>query len=319
MATGLCEKRQPRRQSKEHENLVRFALSGLSCMCAATVTNPIDVIKTRMQLDNELGSQHESRNIFHNRYYRGLVRGAARIAHEEGIRGLYKGITPSLMREASYSTLRLGLYEPLKEWFGATDPAHSPLWKKVCSGAIAGAIGSAIACPTDVVKIRLMALPSGNKWEYRHTFHAFQAIVANEGIRGLWTGVNATVKRSALVSATAVSSYDHAKHKILNAGLLQEGPVLHIMASSIAGFVTNCVSSPMDMVRTRYMNQKKDCNKKPLLYRGTIDCIAKTVHKEGLFGLYKGFIPNWTRTGTHTVVTFFVFEQLRAFVGLKPM
>ena len=36
MATGLCEKRQPRRQSKEHENLVRFALSGLSCMCAAT-------------------------------------------------------------------------------------------------------------------------------------------------------------------------------------------------------------------------------------------------------------------------------------------
>ncbi|XP_058965046.1 mitochondrial substrate carrier family protein ucpB-like [Pocillopora verrucosa] len=319
MATGLCEKRQPRRQSKEHENLVRFALSGLSCMCAATVTNPIDVIKTRMQLDNELGSQHESRNIFHNRYYRGLVRGAARIAHEEGIRGLYKGIAPSLMREASYSTLRLGLYEPLKEWFGATDPAHTPLWKKVCSGAIAGAIGSAIACPTDVVKIRLMALPSGNKWEYRHTLHAFQAIVANEGIRGLWTGVNATVKRSALVSATAVSSYDHAKHKILNAGLLQEGPVLHIMASSIAGFVTNCVSSPIDMVRTRYMNQKKDCNKKPLLYRGTIDCIAKTVHKEGLFGLYKGFIPNWTRTGTHTVVTFFVFEQLRAFVGLKPM
>ena len=223
------------------------------------------------------------------------------------------------MREASYSTLRLGLYEPLKEWFGATDPAHTPLWKKVCSGAIAGAIGSAIACPTDVVKIRLMALPSGNKWEYRHTLHAFQAIVANEGIRGLWTGVNATVKRSALVSAIAVSSYDHAKHKILNAGLLHEGPVLHIMASSIAGFVTNCVSSPIDMVRTRYMNQKKDCNKKPLLYRGTIDCIAKTVHKEGLFGLYKGFIPNWTRTGTHTVVTFFVFEQLRAFVGLKPM
>lgn len=319
MATGLCGKRQPRRSSKEHENLFRFALSGLSCMCAATVTNPIDVIKTRMQLDNELGSQHESRNIFHNRYYRGLVRGAARIAHEEGIRGLYKGITPSLMREASYSSLRLGLYEPLKEWFGATDPAHTPLWKKVCSGAIAGAIGSAIACPTDVVKIRLMALPSGNQWEYRHTLHAFQAIVASEGICGLWTGVSATVKRSALVSATAVSSYDHAKHTILNAGILQEGPVVHIMASSIAGFVTNCVSSPIDMVRTRYMNQKKDCNKKPLLYRGTIDCMAKTVRKEGLFGLYKGFIPNWTRTGTHTVVTFFVFEQLRAFVGLQPI
>lgn len=223
------------------------------------------------------------------------------------------------MREASYSTLRLGLYEPLKELFGAKDRAHTPLWKKVCSGAISGAIGSAIACPTDVVKIRLMAVHSGSQWEYRHTFHAFQAIVSSEGITGLWTGVSATVKRAAIVSATAVSSYDHAKHTILNAQLMDEGPLLHIVASSIAGFITNCVASPIDMVRTRYMNQKKDNNRKPILYRGTFDCIMKTVRREGLFGLYKGFIPNWTRTGTHTVVTFFVFEQLRAFVGMDPI
>ena len=60
-------------------------------ICFLLVTNPIDVIKTRMQLENELGSQHESRNIFHNRYYRGLIRGATRVAQEEGLRGLYKG------------------------------------------------------------------------------------------------------------------------------------------------------------------------------------------------------------------------------------
>lgn len=322
MAASIYDNRRQGIQSKgkrDQRDSVRFALSGLSCMCAATVTNPIDVIKTRMQLDNELGSQHESKNIFHNRYYRGLVRGAMTIAHEEGLKGLYKGITPSLMREASYSTLRLGLYEPLKELFGAKDRAHTPLWKKVCSGAISGAIGSAIACPTDVVKIRLMAVHSGSQWEYRHTFHAFQAIVSSEGITGLWTGVSATVKRAAIVSATAVSSYDHAKHTILNAQLMDEGPLLHIVASSIAGFITNCVASPIDMVRTRYMNQKKDNNRKPILYRGTFDCIMKTVRREGLFGLYKGFIPNWTRTGTHTVVTFFVFEQLRAFVGMDPI
>lgn len=322
MAARMYEKTGQRHLNKERkgrESLTRFALSGLSCMCAATVTNPIDVIKTRMQLENELGCQHESRNIFHNRYYRGLIRGAFRIAQEEGLPGLYKGIIPSLMREATYSTLRLGLYEPLKEQFGAKDPAHTPFWKKVCAGAIAGAIGSAIACPTDVVKIRLMSLPSGNQWAYKHAFHAFQAIVATEGVRGLWTGVSATVKRSALVSATAVSSYDHVKHAILNAKLMKEGPFLHVVASSVAGFITNCITSPIDMVRTRYMNQKKDGNKKPVLYRGTLDCIMKTVRKEGLFGLYKGFIPNWTRTGTHTVVTFFVFEQLRAFVGMRPI
>ena len=42
------------------------------------------------------------------------------------------------MREGSYSTIRLGAYEPIKRLFGATDPAHTPLWKKICSGAISG-------------------------------------------------------------------------------------------------------------------------------------------------------------------------------------
>lgn len=56
-----------------------------------SVTNPIDVIKIRMQLDNELGSKNNSKNIFKDRYYRGFIRGATRIFSEEGFSGLYKG------------------------------------------------------------------------------------------------------------------------------------------------------------------------------------------------------------------------------------
>jgi len=32
----------------------------------------------------------------------------------------------------------LGAYEPLKVFLGATDPAHTPLWKKICAGATSG-------------------------------------------------------------------------------------------------------------------------------------------------------------------------------------
>lgn len=61
------------------------------CFHFFTVTNPIDVIKIRMQLENELGSKHSSKNIFKDRYYKGFIRGALRIFSEEGLRGLYKG------------------------------------------------------------------------------------------------------------------------------------------------------------------------------------------------------------------------------------
>lgn len=55
------------------------------------VTNPIDVIKIRMQLDNELGARQGGANIFRDRYYKGFFSGGRRIVAEEGIGGLYKG------------------------------------------------------------------------------------------------------------------------------------------------------------------------------------------------------------------------------------
>ena len=223
------------------------------------------------------------------------------------------------MREGSYSTIRLGAYEPLKTKLGATDPAHTPLWKKITAGAISGTIGSAIATPTDLVKVRFQATGPGQSPRYRHVFHAFYAIAREEGIPALWTGVGPTVLRAAILTATQIPSYDHTKHTLLNVGLLQEGIALHIVSSLVAGFMTALTTSPVDVVKTRVMNQHKDAAGNPALYRNALDCIVKIVSHEGLLGLYKGFIPNWMRIGPHTVVTFFVFEQLRKVVGMQPV
>ena len=79
------------------------------------------------------------------------------------------------MREGSYSTIRLGAYEPLKLQLGATDVAHTPLWKKITAGAISGTIGSAIATPTDLVKVRFQAVGPGKRSAYRNTTHFGQS------------------------------------------------------------------------------------------------------------------------------------------------
>ena len=226
---------------------------------------------------------------------------------------------PSLLREGSYSTIRIGAYEPLKVLLGATDPAKTPLWKKVVAGAISGTAGSAIATPTDLVKVRFQAAGPRAKPPYKTTFHAFTDIARREGVRGLWTGVGPTVQRAAILTASQIPSYDHTKHTILNADLMKEGPQLHIVCSMVAGFVTAFATSPVDVVKTRIMNQKKDSLGEPLIYRNTLDCIIKTVKNEGPLGLYKGFVPNWMRIGPHTIICFFVFEQLRRLVGMQPI
>ena len=54
-----------------------------------------------------------------------------------------------------------------------------------------------------------------------------------------------------------IPAYDHTKHVILNSGLMQEGVPLHVTSSMVAGFCTALTTSPVDVVKTRVMNQCK--------------------------------------------------------------
>ena len=74
----------------------------------------------------------------------------------EGPGAFYKGIGPAWLREASYTSLRLGLYEPVKMLVGASAPGAGFL-RKFLAGALAGAIGSCAGNPFDVLKTKMMA------------------------------------------------------------------------------------------------------------------------------------------------------------------
>ena len=79
----------------------------MSCMTAATITHPIDTIKIRLQIQGEVGKTNQQA-------YNNIFRAAYVVVKNESVRGLYKGLTASWLREGIYSSLRLGLYEPFK-------------------------------------------------------------------------------------------------------------------------------------------------------------------------------------------------------------
>ena len=93
---------------------------------------------------------------------------------------------------------------------------------------------------------------------------------------------------------------------------------LHMVSAMGAGLAVALVSSPVDVVKTRIMNQKV-VGKNGTLYRGAVECLVKTVKTEGIFGLYKGFLPNWLRAGPQTLITFCIFEQLRKIFDISPV
>jgi solute carrier family 25 protein 34/35 len=54
-----------------------------------------------------------------------------------------------------------------------------------------------------------------------------------------------------------------------------------------------------------------DAQGRGLLYRGVVDCFIKMWKTEGIHGFFKGFMPNYTRLGPHTVLCFVFWDALR--------
>lgn len=160
----------------------------------------------------------------------------------------------------------------------------------------------------------------GENMRYKNTFDAFRKIIQSEGFLGLYRGIIPTVQRATLLTAVQISSYDHIKHLLLRKRVLGEGIGLHLTASFIAGFITAFAVNPMDVAKTRIMNENLHAKETTdLNYRSALQTYKVIFRTEGMGGFYKGVIPSWLRIGPHTVITFLIFEKLRSIVGLSPI
>jgi len=286
---------------------------GFASCVAETMTMPIDVVKTRLQMDGSGGSVKQ---------YSGTMDCAGKMVKSEGPGALFKGLPPALVRQSTYGSLRYGLYGPIKGSMGIKAGEKVPLWKKIVAGGSAGAIASAVANPTDLLKVRLqtdgmLKDAEGNLLPKKYTgmIDAFGKTVSEEGVLALWTGVGPTVGRATALAAAELATYDEAKGAILNSGLLKEGLPLVCCTALISGFVSTVVSSPFDVVKSRVMGQPLNPDGTGKMYSGMVDCFVKSATNEGPMSLYNGFWPNFGRVVPRVTVVFIVMEQLKKNFG----
>lgn len=131
---------------------------------------------------------------------------------DEGAAAFYKGIGAAWMREASYTSLRLGLYEPMKGLVGADKP-NAGFLSKFLAGALAGGIGSIAGNPFDVLKTRMMANEGA---ESKGVGFFASEIMANQGIGGFYKGIEANIARAMILNATKMACYDQCKGFVKN-------------------------------------------------------------------------------------------------------
>lgn len=295
-----------------------FAEGGVASIVAGCSTHPFDLIKVRMQLQGEIVLQptlaFAPASATLASTPAGPIAVGLRIAHSEGLRALFSGVSATVLRQALYSTTRMGLYEVLKQsWSKSSSEGGFPVHKKIVAGLVAGGVGAAVGNPADLAMVRMQAdgrLPFDERRNYRGVADALVRMVRQEGAASLWKGSGLTIQRAMVVTASQLATYDQAKESLIGRRVMKEGLGAHITASCAAGLVAAVASNPIDVMKTRIMNMTTEAGQEPP-YRGAMDCAIKTVQSEGPMALYKGFVPTVMRQGPFTVVLFVTLEQVR--------
>ncbi|XP_026480987.1 mitochondrial uncoupling protein Bmcp [Ctenocephalides felis] len=284
-----------------------FVYGGLASITAEFGTFPIDTTKTRLQIQGQkIDHRHAELK------YKGMTDAFIKISQQEGVRALYSGIWPAVLRQATYGTIKFGTYYTLKQLLLPNDPGGSQnVGINICCAVLAGSISSAIANPTDVLKVRMQVHGQGLK---KGLLKCFYDIYKEEGVAGLWRGVGPTAQRAAVIAAVELPVYDFCKQNLMN--VFGDQVSNHFVSSFIASLGSAIASTPIDVIRTRLMNQKRVTSGSmttAVVYNGSFDCALQTVRNEGFRALYKGFVPTWVRMGPWNIIFFITYEQLKQF------
>lgn len=96
------------------------------------------------------------------------------------------------------------------------------------------------------------------------------------------SGLLPNVARNAVVNVSEIVCYDIIKDAILSRRLMTDNVPCHFVSAVAAGFCTTVIASPVDVVKTRYMNSRQD------QYKGAFDCAMKMFKEGGATAFYKG-------------------------------
>lgn len=280
-------------------NYAKFAMGGLAGMSATLFVQPLDLVKNRMQISGEGGQAKLYRNSFH---------ALTTILKNEGITGIYAGLSAGLLRQATYTTARMGIYSSLLDKYSKNNTVNLSFVQKAGIGIFSGGVAAFVGTPAEVALIRMSTdknLPVAEQRGYKNAFNAIFRIAREEKITSLWKGAGPTVIRAMVVNGAQLASYSQAKEQLISTNYFTEGILLHFCASMFSGLVTTIASMPVDIVKTRVQKSSVKTN--------AVLIFTDLVRKEGFFSLWKGFTPYYARLGPHTVLTFIFLEQFNQF------
>ncbi|ONK66607.1 uncharacterized protein A4U43_C06F10110 [Asparagus officinalis] len=177
----------------------------------------------------------------------------------------------------------------------------NPSFRRLISGAFAGAVSRTAVAPLETIRTHLMVGSSGDS-----STEVFQNIMKDDGWKGLFRGNLVNVIRVAPSKAIELFAFDTVK-KVLTPKN-GEQPKLPIPPSLIAGACAGVSSTlctyPLELLKTRLTIEKD-------VYENLMHAFFKIVREEGPTELYRGLTPSLIGVVPYAATNYFAYDTLK--------
>ncbi|KAF8228126.1 mitochondrial carrier [Tricholoma matsutake] len=278
-------------QRKPLPFVANFAAGAIAGISEILTFYPLDVVKTRMQLDTGK-SRH------------GLVGTLRAIVKEEGIGRLYRGLVPPLLLEAPKRAVKFAANDYWgKTFINMTGQSKMTQSLSVLTGCTAGATESFVVVPFELVKIKLQDKTS----TFKGPVDVVKQIVRKEGLLGLYSGMESTFWRHVWWNGGYFGVIFQIRAILPKAESQQSQLLNNFISGSIGGFAGTVVNTPFDVVKSRIQGATKVPGVAPK-YNWTYPALVTIFREEGAAALYKGFVPKVLRLAPGGGVLLLVVE-----------
>jgi len=275
-----CHLHMSHKPTHDQHVLKHIASGALAGLVEVLCMYPLDVVKTRFQLNTHAGRINAT------------VLGTFRdVIRTEGFFNLYRGIISPICAEAPKRAVKFATNEQYKKLLADSNGKLSNLGY-IAAGCFAGLTEAFINCPFELVKVRMQA--KENLKLYKSTPSAAWMITKTEGPLVLYQGLGALLWRNGVWNGTYFGTINIVKQNIPEQKSYAANIGRNFIAGFLSGTLATILNTPFDVVKSRVQNTLPGQIRK---YNYTIPSLFTIASEEGVMALYKGFVPKILRLG----------------------
>lgn len=165
--------------------------------------SPVELVKIRLQLQNKTQPSDQ---------LGGPIDVARSILQREGLRGMYRGLTVTILRDAPAHGVYFFSYEFMREKLhpGCRKSGQESFRTMLMAGGLAGVASWIVCYPLDVIKTRLQAQSTIHPVKYSGITDCFRKSIKEEGFGVLCRGLGTAVSRAFVVNGAIFTAYETA-------------------------------------------------------------------------------------------------------------